>query len=347
MEANALKTTIVDVAREASVSPMTVSRTLHQPEKVAPETRMRVLAACEKLNYRPNASARSLRTNRSHQVGVIIPDWRNPFWIDVVGGIEEVLTDAGYQLLIANSNEESEQQTLQIEVMLSRSVEGLLIAPAVGSAEMIRELQQKGQEIVIIDRLPVGLGKVNCVTIDNEQGAFQATTHLIEQGHQRIGLLAGNINLDTGQQRLNGYRRALQVHNLDEDPELIRTAGTNAALVGKQVGYEGTLEFLGQDNPPTALLCTSNTIAIGALTGLQERQVRIPQEMAVVSFGNMEWTPLLTPPLTVVTQPTTEMGCQAAQMLIEYLRAGRHDGVAHRHLVLEPRLIVRQSSKSL
>jgi LacI family transcriptional regulator len=278
MTAHSLKSTIKDVAKEANVSPMTVSRTLHQPDKVAPETRMRVLAACEQLNYRPNASARSLRTNRSHQVGVIIPDWRNPFWIDVVGGIEEVVTEAGFQLLIANSNEESDQQTLQIEAMLSRSIEGLVIAPSVGSASIIQALQQVVNRIVVIDRLPEGLQDVSCVTIDNEDGAYKATIHLIEEGHRRIGLLAGNVNLDTGQQRLNGYCRALRERSLVEDWDLIRTAGTNAALVGKQVGYQGTLEFLSQDDAPTAILCTSNTIAIGALIGLQECHVRIPEE---------------------------------------------------------------------
>ena len=345
MVGHSLKSTIKDVAREANVSPMTVSRALHQPDKVAPETRMRVLAACEQLNYRPNASARSLRTNRSHQVGVIIPDWRNPFWIDVVGGIEEVLAEAGFQLLIANSNEESDRQTLQLEAMLSRSIDGLVIAPSVGSAGIIQELQRVVNRIVVIDRLPVGLQDVSCVTIDNEDGAYKATTHLIEEGHRRIGLLAGNVNLDTGQQRLNGYRRALRERSLVEDGDLIRTAGTNAALVGKQVGYQGTLEFLSQDDAPTAILCTSNTIAIGALMGLQECRVRIPEAMALVSFGNMEWTPLLTPPLSVVTQPTTEMGRQAAQMLIEHLETGRQDNAARRHVVLAPQLIIRQSSR--
>ena len=338
------KATIVDVAREVGVAPMTVSRALHKPDKVAPETRNNILEACKRLNYRPNASARSLRTNTSHQVGVVIPDWQNPFWIDVVSGIESVLNDAGFQLLIANSNEEGERQAFEIDALLSRSIDGLLIAPTVNSAGIVQGLLEAGGKIVVIDRLPPGLDGVNCVTIDNEAGAYKATKHLIDEGHQRIGLLAGNINLDTGQQRLDGYLRALQEQGLPVNEQWIRTAETNAALVGKQVGHQGTLEFLEMANRPTAMLCTSNTIAIGALVALQERHIRIPEEVALVSFGNMEWTTLLSPPLTVVTQPTFAMGCQAAQMLIDYLESEPTTESVHLKTLLQPKLIIRGSS---
>ncbi len=322
---------------------MTVSRALHRSELVAPATREKVLEVCKRLNYRPNASARSLRTKRSHQVGVVIPDWRNPFWIDVVSGIEEVLTEEGLQPLIANSNEERERLVLQIDAMLSRIVDGLLIAPTEASASQIQDLQFSGKPVVVIDRLPEGLSGVDSVVIDNEAGAYQATLHLLEQGHQRIGLLAGNINLDTGQQRLDGYCRALRQHGLDQKDRWIRTAETNAALVGKQVGYNGTLDFLHMDDRPTALLCTSNTIAIGALMALQERGIDIPEELAIVSFGDVEWTSLLNPPLTVVTQPTIEMGRQAARVLISRLK-GDSDRLGKIRTVLEPQLIVRGSS---
>ena len=323
---------------------MTVSRALHKPDKVAPDTRNRILEACKRLNYRPNASARSLRTRISHQVGVIIPDWQNPFWIDVVSGIEAILTQAGFQLLIANSNEEAGRQALEIDTLLSRSVDGLLIAPAVNSAQIIHELLTAGSKVVVIDRLPPGLNGINCVTIDNEVGAYKATRHLIDAGHRRIGLLAGNINLDTGQQRLDGYRQALQEQGLTIKDQWIRTAETNAALVGKQIGYQGTLEFLDMADSPTALLCTSNTIVIGALLALQERQIQIPQEMAIVSFGNMEWTPLLTPPLTVVTQPTFAMGCRAAQMLLDNLLPEPTAEPVRSKILLQPELIIRGSS---
>jgi LacI family transcriptional regulator len=338
------QTTILDVAREAGVSPMTVSRALNRPEKVASETRNKVLAVCKRLNYRPNASARSLRTKTAYQVGVMIPDWRNAFWIDVVSGIEEVLTGAGFQLLIANSNEEWPRQQLQLDAMLSRYIDGLLIAPAEGSAPFIHDLQRAGYGVVVIDRLPIGLADVSSVVIDNEAGAYKATTHLIAEGHQRIGLLAGNVNLDTGRQRLEGYRRALQERGLPENDRWIRTAETNSALVGKQVGYEGTLEFLEMDDSPTALLCTSNTIAIGALTALHEREIAIPDDLAVVTFGNMEWTTLCAPSLTVITQPTFEMGRQAAKLLLELLESDDQVDLVTRQTILEPQLIVRASS---
>lgn len=323
---------------------MTVSRALHQPEKVAPDTRLKILGVCQRLNYRPNASARSLRTKTSHQIGVIIPDWCNPFWIDVVSGVEEVLTQAGFQPLIVNSNEEPRQEAVQVEAMLSRAVDGLLIAPTDSSPNRIQELQRAGHRLVVIDRLPRGLKDVDCVTIDNEVGAYKATRHLLEQGHRRIGLLVGNVNLDTGRQRLDGYCRALREQGLVVNKQWMRTAKTNAALVGKKVGYEGTLHFLEMDNQPTALLCTSSTIAIGALMALQERQVAIPTEMAFVTFGNMDWTSLVTPSLTVITQPTVEMGLQAAHMMLDDLRSGQRAPYVRKQLILEPDLIIRESS---
>ena len=323
---------------------MTASRALHKPEKVAASTRIKVMEVSDRLGYRPNASARSLRTKTSHQIGVIIPDWRNPFWIDVVSGIETVLTEAGFQPLIANSNEESGQELLQIEAMLSRSVDGLLIAPTAGNTEMIQELQRAGHTLVVIDRLPKGLNGVDCVTIDNEAGAFHATTHLLEQGHRRIGLLVGNVNLDTGRQRLDGYCRALRAFDLEPNEQWMRMAETNAALVGKQVGHAGTLHFLEMDERPTALLCTSSTIAIGSLMALQEKKVAIPAEIAFVTFGNMDWTTLVTPSLTVITQPTVEMGLQAAEIVLNHLGSRLRGAYSRMKVILEPELIVRQSS---
>jgi LacI family transcriptional regulator len=347
MKSQVSKPTVIDVAREAGVSPMTVSRALNRPEKVAASTRNKILEVCDLLNYRPNASAQSLRTKTSRQIGVIIPDWRNAFWIDVVSGIEEVMTGAGFQLLIANSNEEQEQETLHIEAMLSRSVDSLLIAPTDGSTETIQALQRSGHSLVVIDRIPGGLKNVDCVTIDNEEGAYKATSHLLAVGHERIGLLAGNVNLDTGRQRLNGYYRALHEVGLTANERWIRTASTNAALVGKQVGYEGTRHFLDQDHHPTALLCTSNTIATGAFMALRECDVKIPTEIAFATFGNMDWTSLVTPTLTVVTQPTIEMGLQAAQMVLDHLGARDRDRYARKHVILEPQLIIRESSSAI
>lgn len=337
------KLTIKDVAREAGVSPMTVSRTLHQPEQVAPTTRAKVLEVCERLNYRPNASARSLRTKISHQVGVIIPDLRNAFWIDVVSGIEEVITQAGFDLLIGNSNEQLDRLRSQSNTMLSRLVDGMLIAPTAGSARLIQDLQREGINLVLIDRLPSGLNGMNYVGIDNEAGAYKATMHLIDAGHERIGLLAGNVNMDTGNQRLEGYRRALRERGLPEKPQWIRTAETDVALVGKQVGYQGALKFIEMVDRPTALLCTSNTITIGTLMALQERKVQIPTDMALASFGNKEWSALLTPPLTVVTQSTYEVGRQAALILMDHIK-GNQIELAPRHIVLDPQLIIRGSS---
>lgn len=339
----AAKFTIKDVAKAAGVSPMTASRALHRPEQVAPRTRARVLKVCKRLNYRPNASARALRTRVSKHIGVLLPDLKNAFWIDVVSGVEQVITEAGFDLLIGNSNEELIRLRSGANAMVSRLVDGLLIAPTVGSTDLIQSLRQEVPALVLLDRRPAGLRGIDCVAIDNEAGACLATRHLIEAGHERIGLLAGNINLDTGRQRLSGYRRALRRAALRARPEYIRTAETNAALVGRQVGYQGALELAAMAHGPTAILCTSSTIAVGALSALQERQVRIPDDIALVTFGDPEWAVLVDPPLTVVTQPTLALGRQAALILMDQLN-GKRPTQTPAHVILEPQLVVRGSS---
>jgi LacI family transcriptional regulator len=336
--------TIKDVARAAGVSPMTASRALHRPEQVAPATRARVLKVCQRLNYRPNASARTLRTRVSKHIGVIVPDLRNAFWIEVLSGIEPVLAEAGLDLLIANSNEELGRLTSSVYAMASRLVDGLLVAPTVGSAGLIQSLRREALPLVLLDRRPAGLRGAPSVVIDNEAGAFAATHHLIEAGHEHIGLLAGNVNLDTGRQRLNGYRRALRAAGLPARPEYIRTAETNAALVGRLIGYAGSLELLDMLGGPTAILCTSGTIGVGAVSALQERRVRIPEEVALVTFGDPEWAVLVDPPLTVVTQPTFELGQQAARLLLDQL-SGQRPAAAPTQIRLEPQLRVRGSSQ--
>ena len=346
----ATQATLKQVARAAGVSPMTVSRALHNPDQVAAATCARVLKACRRLNYRPNVSARTLRTRISHHVGVLVPDLKNTFWIDVLSGVEQVITEAGFDLLIGNSNEDPARMVTSVDTMVSRAVDGLLLAPTVGSAALIQGLHQEGQPLVLLDRRLAGLESLSCVVIDNEAGAYAATRHLMEVGHTRIGLLAGNINLDTGRQRLNGFRRALRKARRPISANDIRSAKTNAALVGRQVGYQGTLEFINRRDRPTAILCTSSTIAVGALSALQEQHVQIPGQMALVTFGNPDWTLLVDPPLTVVTQPTVEMGRQAARILIEALRGGRENGTAEAeahaaaHIILQPELLIRASS---
>jgi DNA-binding LacI/PurR family transcriptional regulator len=263
----------------------------------------------------------------------------------VVCGIEQVTTEAGFDLLVGNSNEELDRLTSSAHTMASRLADGLLIAPTVGSTNLIRSLQQEGHTLVLLDRRPAGLSASHSVVIDNEAGAFAATRHLIDAGHKRIGLLAGNTNLDTGRQRLNGYRRALRSAGLPLRPEYVRTAETNAALVGRQVGYAGGLELLAMPRGPTAMLCTSSTIAVGALSALHERRVQIPDEVALVTFGDPEWAVLVNPPLTVVTQPSFELGRQAALILLDQL-SGKRSRAVPTHVVLEPQLLVRASSAS-
>jgi LacI family transcriptional regulator len=330
-----MRATIGDVAREAGVSITTVSHTLNGTRFVAEPTRLRVLAAVERLSYEVNSVAQSLKRNRSHAIGLVITDISNPFFTSLVRGIEDVANQAGYSVILCNTDEDPAKELTYLRMLSRKRVDGIVVAPTGTPSAFIDGLIESGFPLVCIDRASPG-APCDIVLVDNVGGARSATEHLIGLGHRRIGIISGLAPVGTSSERLAGYRAALAGAGIAEQPALVRAG--NSRMDG---GYRRMLELLDLPARPSALFVTNNLMTLGALGALQARGVRVPEDVALIGFDDFEWAVVLRPRLTAVAQPTYEIGETAARMLLD--RVEGDPPPEPRRVVLPTRLIVRES----
>ena len=328
--------TLEDVAREADVSISTVSRALNNSEKVHPDTKAHVKQVAEDLGYMPSRVARRLRLKggRANLLGLVIPDIQNPFFADVTRGVEDVAQAHGYALILSNSDEDADKQRLALEILQTEDVDGVIVPPVGAEDSAIEELLDSGIAVVCVDRRLPGT-RVDTILSDNRKGAYQAVSHLIDLGHERIGFIGGIPHISTLTERRAGYERALRDHDLPVDPALIMEGDDR-----REQGKIFTNELLSLAAPPTALFTGNNLTTLGALAALNERGVEVPDEMALVGYDDVPWPMALNPPPTVVDQPGYEMGRRAAEILLGRLQAPDRSPTT---VTLQPKLIVRRS----
>lgn len=332
------KVRISDVAARAGVSQSSVSRVLSHHPNAKPELRARVLKAAAELGYQPNRVARSLRVQRSSVIALIVPDIENPYFHRVLRGIQRVIDANNLALFLCNTEEDVRKQALSIELVLAEQVAGIVVAPVVESDGPAGALASVGIPMVVIDRKLADL-EVDTVRIDNAAAARAAVTHLIDDGHTRIGAVIGSDVATTGRERREGYIQALLARGLPLDPELIRMRRDQGAN-REDIGYGLTQQLLRLPEPPTAIFTGTNLLTIGALRAIQERDLRIPSDIALASFDDIDWMPVFRPALTSVAQPAYEVGHTAAEMLLE--RIASAEGPP-RDVLLPATLLVRQS----
>jgi len=307
-------TTIKDVAARAKVSAATVSHVINGTRKVAPETVNRVQQAMEALDYRPNAVAQSLRTRKTHVIGAVVSDITNPFFATLIRGAEDASIEAGYSLIVCNSDESLEKEDRYVRLLRQRRMDGLLISPVGdGSNSVVHKLPRWKIPFVFVDRRVEGID-ADAVLSDNVDGAYQATRHLISRGHRRIGLILGIRGATTTEERLTGYRRALDESGIMFREELLIYGGYRTTG-----GRQGIQKLLALSNPPSAIFSTNNLMTIGVLQELFHRHVKIPGQMAVLSFDDPTLGEFLQPPLTVVTQDPYSVGKSALEKLLARL----------------------------
>ena len=327
--------TVQDVARRAGVSTATVSYVLNATRFVSGGLRERVLAAVRELHYEPNAAARTLRSNRSHTLGLILPDLRNPFFTEAVRGVEDVAQSRGYTVLLANSDEDTEREARHLRVLRAKHVDGLILAPAGGSYAELEQLVDARFPLVLLDRDLAGLG-TPAVMLDNEAAAHAAVDHLIRLGHQRVGMITGRPPLSSTVERQRGYRRALDEAGLPFDERLVETGGSTV-----EGGAAAASTLLERLPPPTALFAANNLMTIGALMAIERHGLSVPGDVALVGFDELPWADVFRPRLTTVAQPLYELGRTAAELVLEQLSgAGHHP----RRVLLAGTLVVRDSS---
>ncbi|CEP69021.1 Transcription regulator HTH, LacI [Moorella glycerini] len=326
--------TIKDVAARAGVSTATVSRVLNG-EKVKEETEKKVIAAIEALGYRPNHIARSLKTQKTQTIGFVVPDF-GPFFMQVAEVVEDILNSYGYSLIVCNSNENPAREKERVRMLVEKQVDGLLVVPTSDTASHLREIQQDGTPVVLVDRMVKDM-QVDCVLVDNVNGAYQAVEHLVTLGYRRIGLINGRLEVTTGEERYRGFLRVFEDYNLPVDEGLIRTGDFST-----ESGYTLMKELMGLPDPPPAVFVANYYMTIGAMLAINELGLKIPTDFALVGFDDMELTRLANPPLTAVVQPLQEMGEKAAELI--YKRVGGDNTGFPQMYRLKPELVIRHST---
>lgn len=326
---------IEDVARRAGVSTATVSRVLSGKPYVSDELRRRVTDAMHALSYRPSRVARSLRVQRSSILGLIVSDIQNPFFTSVVRAVEDIAYRHKYSVFLCNSDEDPAKETMYLELMMAEHVAGVILSPTSSQNETYRRLIEARVPAVAIDRRISNVA-IDSVLVDNVGAARQLVTHLIANGHRRIGAVVGTPAQSTGEERLRGYVEALEQHALPLAPELVYTGDPRIPT-----GHDATRVLLHLEEPPTAIFTGNNLLTIGALRAIHELGVRIPEDVALAVFDEMDWMFFVKPALTVVAQPTYDLGRTAVELLLaRMLEPGR----PCEQVVLAPMLHIHESS---
>lgn len=306
---------IREVAKRAGVSIATVSYVLNGKRNVSPEVREAVLKAVQEVHYVPNVVAKSLRERRTKTLGCIVPDISNPFFASLIKAFESAARHKGFRVVVGNTEENERVEEDLMYNLLARKVEGIALVPTRNSLSYLQLLRER-VPIVIVDRLTAD-DTFDAVGAQNEEGAYRATTFLLEQGHRRILFLVSDLTLVNIQERLNGYRRAHLERKLPLKPASIVECG--------RVTRSQTQEYVTQALEtlrPTAVIAATNRLTLVALEAARRLGLSIPRDLSLVGFDDFEWSSLLDPPLTVVAQPVEAMGQEAFRVLLDRITYG-------------------------
>ncbi|GAA4707981.1 LacI family DNA-binding transcriptional regulator [Brevibacillus fulvus] len=326
--------TIHDVAKLAKVSIATVSRVMSGADPVNPKTQQRVLAAMEKLNYRPNGLARNLRNLRTNVIIALMPNIQNPFFSEVIRGIEDGAREAGFHLLIGNTDGDRGKAKEYMALLDESLADGLILTTAQTDQAFLDEFAAH-RPIVLACEYMEG-STIPTVSIDNISAARKVVKHLLALGHRRIAHIMGPNEVILSRARLAGYRQALQQHGLEVDEMLVQEGDFSL-----DSGYRVTRKLLSFKRPPTAIFAANDEMAIGAIRAIREHGLQIPDDISVAGFDDLTVSSFVSPSLTTIQQPRYEIGYRSVEMLIRLIRS---EPLAQTQVVLDDSLVIRESS---
>ncbi|MDW7671013.1 MAG: LacI family DNA-binding transcriptional regulator [Bacillota bacterium] len=335
--------TIKDIARMANCSYATVSRALNNKPGVNKQTRERIINLANQLDYQPNAIARGLVMQRTHTIGLVIPDIVNPFFPEIARGVEDVASDKGYTVFLCNTNWDLKKENDYLEALQEKRVDGIIITPA----SDLNSHDADGPSYLETINLPIVIfsgqsrtGQHSYIEIDNHRGGFIATKHLIESGYRRIAFIGGRESSHSNSERLKGYRTALSSYHLPVHEDLI----VNQDFYSES-GFSAMEELLKLPQPPDAVFSGNDIIALGILECLQLHHIRVPDDFGLVGFDNIIFSGYPQIQLTTISQPKYLMGRYAAEMLLSEIEGALTWEI--RKTILEPELIIRKTTRKL
>lgn len=327
--------TVLDVAKRAGVSPITVSRVINNSGYISQATKKRVEAAVKELGYVPNTLARGLRSKRTRTLALVVTDITNPYFTLMARGVEDVAGDSNYTVVYCNTDESVTKEEKYANILAQRQVDGVLLVPSGGNTKTINFLLANDIAIVALDRRVSGV-EVDCVRSDSEDGANRLIKSLIALGHERIVVITGPQDVPTSVDRVSGYQQALAESGLSKN-ELVYYGAFN-----QQSGYESTRQAMMHTPRPTAIFGANNFITIGIIKALRDLKLDVPGDISVVGFDDLPESMLLSPFLTVAAQPAYEMGRMAAELLLKRISGELSGGT--QQLVLPTAIIERWST---
>lgn len=324
-----------EVAKRAGVSIATVSRVLNNSESVNEATRLKILKAIKDLKYQPSRVAKRLRSKSvsSNLLGVLIPDIQNPFYVDVLRGIEDVAYKNNYAIIMCNYGQDEKKEIMYLDILQSEAIDGLIAAPVSENDLRLKSIIKDGLPVVCVDRGLAGID-VDIVWVNNEDGSFEAVNHLIKSGYRRIAYISGLPSIPSSRMRETGYRKALENKDIYIS-ELVKYGNSSY-----ESGVNLCAELLDLPNPPDAIFTGNNLITLGALETIHKRKKRIPEDVAILGFDDMFWASSLNPPLTAVRQPAYEIGKRACELLIQRISDPQRSCI---QMTLNAELMIRSS----
>ena len=332
------RVTLKHIADALKISMMTVSRALNNNPNVDEKTRKLVLKTARGLGYFPNHIAKSLVVAKTQTIGVVVPEITHSFFPDAIKGIEEIVYQAGYHIMLTHSAEDANREIAAIETLASRRVDGILASVAESDTEyqIYKQVIDMGLHVVFFDRCVYNIG-ASCVSINDEESAFKITDHLIKHGYKRIAHLRGPLSISIAKERLNGFKKALRKYAINYDKKLIVEAGFHEGG-----GYTGMtkLLMLPEGERPDAVVAVNDPAAFGAMKAIKEKRLKIPQDIAIVGFSDDIRAELMPTPLTTVRQPAYEVGKVAAQKLIAHIE---NKNELIEDLIVRTELVIRKS----
>ena len=327
--------TMRQIAARARVSVGTVSHVINHTAGVREPVRRRVLEAIERLGYQPSLLARGLRRNQTTIIGVIIPDISNPFFPLVVRGVEDIAYQNSYRLMLCNADNDAQKEQVYFDELRAYRMAGLIVIPSANS-RLVAAADTAGElPVVCLDRCPEGW-KGDSITVDNTEGAYQATRYLLELGHRRIAAITGQLHVTSAVERLKGFKRALREFGVTIAPEYIQEGRFD-----RLSGYEKSLLLLQFSPRPTAIFAANDLVALGVLAAMRELGLRCPEDVSLTGFDDLELASFTNPALTTVAQPAYQMGARAAALLFERLRG---EALPAQHIVMKTALKARDST---
>jgi len=331
-----MATSIKDVAKEAGVSIATVSRVLNDIDVVNEDTKKKVVEAIKKLSYRPNIVARSLKTQRTKTIGILLPDISNQFYPEIVRGAEDVSNIYDYNIILCNSDLDIEKEKEFLRVLSEKMVDGVIYMSSSLNEEILELINELNLKTILVETKDKD-GLLPSVTIDNVKGSYDSTKFLIEKGIKDIAFIGvKKDNLNAWGDRYVGYENAMKEAGIEIDPELVYL---NSIKV--KSGYEGIQKFVNQNKKFKGVVCASDDVAMGAINALRDNGLRIPEDVSVIGFNDNFAASIFYPKITTVSQPTYDMGSVAMRMLIKLLNKKE---LEEPHYVLEHELIEREST---